>query len=82
MFVVVKYDDYGGEYRYYCRTIERARKIFEKVFWEWVESGELSLEDLGYDSWEEFLSFSWEEEELEEVVYIHKIDWEEDKEDE
>jgi hypothetical protein len=82
MFVVVKYDDYGGEYRYYCRTIERARKIFEKVFWEWVESGELSLKDLECDSWEEFLSFSWEEEELEEVVYIHKIDWEEDKEDE
>lgn len=80
MFVVTKYYPYGGTYNYYCRTIEKAKEIFERIFWEWVEQDSSDPEDLDCSSWEEILCESWETGEWDEVVSIMPIHFEEDEE--
>ena len=33
MFVVKDYTNYSVDY-YFCRTIEKAKEIFDRIFWE------------------------------------------------
>ena len=80
MFVITEYDLYGGTHKYYCRTIEKAKEIFERLFWEWVERDFSEPEDYDCSSWEEILCESWERGEWDEVVSIVPIHFEEDEE--
>ena len=79
MFVVTEYDYYGGTHKYYCRTIEKAKEIFERLFWKWVERDSSEPEDYDCSSWEEILCESWERGEWDEVVSIMPIHFEEDE---
>ena len=36
MFCVKEYTKYSIDY-YFCRTIEKAKEIFDRVFWKWVK---------------------------------------------
>lgn len=81
MFVVRVFEQFGIE-RYYCRTIEKVKELFEDAFWAWVreeESWGTEPSHHDVDSWEELLANSWEEGELEEVVCFEPLEFEEDK---
>lgn len=85
MFVVTKYGIYGQVDLYYCRTIEKAKEIFERIFWEWVEketSCRFPSEPADYDvnTWEELLTIWWENGmNGDDIVRCEKIEYEEDK---
>lgn len=79
MFIVKDYY-YGTPYLYYCRTIEKAKEIFERIFWEWVEGETLEPADYNADTWEELLARCWENDmDWDDVVCCEKIRFEEDK---
>ena len=84
MFIVKDYTKYGFDY-YYCRTIEKAKEIFDRIFWEWVKdqtSGDWPDTPHGYDcdTWEELLQECWENGmNWEDVVSCESIAFEEDK---
>ena len=85
MFCVKEYGKYGIYY-YYCRTIEKTKEIFDRIFWEWVEdqtSGDWpdTPQDYDYDceTWEELLQKCWEDMNWEDVVTCEPIIFEEDK---
>ena len=83
MFCVKEYTKYGIDY-YFCRTIEKAREIFDRVFWEWVEdhtSGDWpdTPQDYDCETWEELLQECWKDGELDDVVSYEPIEFEEDK---
>ena len=65
--------------------IEKAKEIFERIFWNWVEeetSCIYSPEPADYDvnTWEELLTICWEDGmNWDEVVRCEKIEYEEDK---
>lgn len=77
MFVVKEYTKYSINY-YFCRTIEKAKEIFDRVFWEWVEN-EASPQYYDCETWEELLQACWEVMEWEDVVAYEPIIFEEDK---
>lgn len=77
MFVVKEYTRYSINY-YFCRTIEKAKEIFDRVFWKWVE-GEASPQYYDCETWEELLQACWEAMEWEDVVAYEPIIFEEDK---
>ena len=77
MFCVKEYTKYGIDY-YFCRTIEKAKEIFDRVFWKWVKrqtSGDWPDTPQEYDceAWEELLQECWED-----VVRCEPIAFEED----
>ena len=84
MFVVKDYSCSPADL-YYCRTIEKAKEIFERIFWEWVKeetSGPYPSEPADYDvnTWEELLAICWEDGmNWEDVVRCEQIECEEDK---
>ena len=84
MFVVKDYT-YSPPDLCYCRTIEKAKEIFERIFWNWVKretSGNWPSEPADYDAdtWEELLAICWEDDmSWDEVVRCEKIKFEEDK---
>lgn len=83
MFVVKDYADRPAEL-YYCRTIEKAKEIFEHIFWQWVKeetSGPWPVGPMEYDAdtWEELLAMCWEDRDWDEIVRCEQIEWEEDK---
>lgn len=80
MFCVKDYSKYGIDY-YFCRTIEKAREIFDRVFWEWVNNDWPDIpQDFGCETWEELLKECWEDGmNCEDVVSCEPIVFEEDK---
>ena len=79
MFIVKDYTKYGFDY-YYCRTIEKAKEIFDRIFWEWVKEEICVPQDFNCETWEELLQEGWENGmELEDVVSCEPIIFEEDK---
>ena len=83
MFCVKKYNKYDIDY-YFCRTIEKAREIFDQVFWKWVKHQTNSdwpdtPQDYGCETWEELLQECWEDKNWEDVVSCEPITFEEDK---
>ena len=84
MFIVKEYVC-GQTELYCCRTIEKAKEIFERIFWKWVEketSGIYSSKPMDYNAntWEELLATCWEDGmEWDEVVRCEQIECEEDK---
>ena len=83
MFCVKEYGKYGIYY-YFCRTIEKAKEIFDRVFWEWVKNQTNrnwsdDPQDYDCDTWEELLQECWEDMNLEDVVTCEQIVFEEDK---
>ena len=80
MFCVKEYGKYGIYY-YYCRTIEKAKEIFDQVFWRWVNNNDWpeTPQDYGYETWEELLQECWEDGmNWEDVVSCEPIVFEED----
>ena len=79
MFCVKEYTKYGIDY-YFCRTIEKAKEIFDRVFWECVKKELCVPQDFGCETWEEFLQECWEDGmEWDDVVRCEPIEFEEDK---
>lgn len=83
MFIVKDYTKYGFDY-YFCRTIEKAKEIFDRLFWEWVKNQtdnnwSDNPQDYGCETWEELLQECWEDGALEDVVSCEPIAFEEDK---
>ena len=83
MFCVKEYTKYSIDY-YFCRTIEKAKEIFDRVFWKWVKrqtSGDWPDTPQEYDceTWEELLQECWEDGmNWEDVVRCEPISFEED----
>ena len=78
MFIVKDYTKYGFDY-YFCRTIEKAKEIFDQVFWEWVKEEICVPQDFNCETWEELLQECWKDGELDDVVSYEPIEFEEDK---
>ena len=78
MFCVKEYTKYGIDY-YFCRTVEKAKEIFDRVFWKWVKKEFCVPQDFGCDTWEELLQECWEDGALDDVVSCEPITFEEDK---
>ena len=78
MFIVKDYTKYGFDY-YFCRTIEKAKEIFDQVFWEWVKEEIFVPQDFNCETWEELLQECWKDGELDDVVSYEPIEFEEDK---
>ena len=83
MFCVKEYTKYGIDY-YFCRTIEKAKEIFDRVFWKWVKrqtSGDWpdTPQEFDCETWEELLQECWIDGELDDVVSYEPIVFEEDK---
>lgn len=86
MFCIKEYGKYGITDYYFCRTIEKAKEIFDRIFWEWVEdqiSGDWPDTPQNYDydckTWEELLQKCWEDMNWDDVVSCESIVFEEDK---
>ena len=83
MFCIKEYGKYGIDY-YFCRTIEKAKEIFDRVFWEWVKRQTSGIwpdspEDYDCETWEELLQECWEDGAWDDVVSYEPIVFEEDK---
>ena len=78
MFIVKDYTKYGFDY-YFCRTIEKAKEIFDQVFWEWVKEEICVPQDFNCETWEQLLQECWKDGELDDVVSYEPIEFEEDK---
>jgi hypothetical protein len=84
LYVVTKYQ-YGMPILYYCRTIEKAKELFARIFWEWVEeeiSSPWPANPSDYsdcETWEEMLALAWEVMGCDDVVHCTTIEFEEDK---
>ena len=78
MFCVKEYGEYSIDY-YFCRTIEKAKEIFDRVFWEWVKDEASVPQDFDCETWEELLQECWEDGAWDEVVSYEPIIFEEDK---
>ena len=78
MFIVKDYTKYGFDY-YYCRTIEKAKEIFDRIFWEWVKEEICVPQDFNCETWKELLQECWKDGELDDVVSYEPIVFEEDK---
>ena len=78
MFCVKEYGRYSIYY-YYCRTIEKTKEIFDRIFWEWVKEEICVPQDFGCKTWEELLQECWEDGEWDDVVSYEPIEFEEDK---
>ena len=79
MFIVKEYTKYGIDY-YFCRTIEKTKEIFDRIFWEWVKEEIYVPQDFGCETWEELLQECWEDGmNWEDVVRCEPIAFEEDK---
>ena len=78
MFCIKDYTKYGIDY-YFCRTIEKAKEIFDRVFWKWVKDEGFSPQDFHCDTWEELLQECWEHGAWDDVVSYEPIVFEEDK---
>ena len=83
MFCVKEYGKYSIDY-YFCRTIEKAKEIFDRIFWEWVkDQTNRNWSDIPQyydcDTWEELLQECWKDGMLEDVVSCEPIAFEEDK---
>lgn len=78
MFCVKDYTKYGIDY-YFCRTIEKAKEIFDRVFWEWVKDEGFSPKDFHCETWKELLQECWENGAFGDVVSCESIVFEEDK---
>ena len=79
MFCVKEYGKYGSIYYYYCRTIEKAKEIFDRIFWEWAKKGICVPQEFDCETWEELLQECWEDGAQDEVVSYEPIIFEEDK---
>ena len=78
MFCVKEYGKYGIYY-YYCRTIEKTKEIFDRIFWEWIKEEICVPQDFGCETWEELLQECWEDGTWDDVVSYEPIVFEEDK---
>ena len=78
MFCVKEYDKYGIYY-YYCRTIEKAKEIFDRILWEWVKKDICIPQEFDCETWEELLQECWEDGAWDDVVSYEPIVFEEDK---
>ena len=78
MFCVKEYTEYGIDY-YFCRTIEKAKEIFDRIFWECVKKEICVPQELGCETWEELLQECWEDGAWDDVVSYEPIVFEEDK---
>ena len=79
MFCVKEYGKYGIYY-YFCRTIEKAKEIFDRIFWEWAKKGTCVPQEFDCETWEELLQECWEDGmNWEDVVRCEPIVFEEDK---
>ena len=78
MFCIKEYGKYGIYY-YYCRTIEKTKEIFDRIFWEWIKEEICVPQDFGCETWEELLQECWENGmNWEDVVSCESITFEED----
>ena len=77
MFCVKEYTKYGIDY-YFCRTIEKAKEIFDRVFWEWVKDRGSNPQNFDCETWEELLQECWENGAWDDVVSYEPIVFEED----
>ena len=78
MFCIKEYGKYGIYY-YYYRTIEKAKEIFDRIFWEWVKDETCTPQDFDCETWEELLQECWEDGAWDDVVSYEPIVFEEDK---
>lgn len=78
MFCVKEYTKYGIDY-YFCRTIEKAKEIFDRVFWKWVKKEICTPQEFDCETWEELLQECWENGAWDDVVSYEPIIFEEDK---
>ena len=78
MFCVKEYTEYGIDY-YFCRTIEKTKEIFDRIFWEWVKKDICVPQDFDCETWEGFLQECWEDGAWDDVVSYEPIVFEEDK---
>ena len=78
MFCVKEYSKYGIYY-YYCRTIEKTKEIFDRIFWEWVKEEICVPQDFNCETWEELLQECWEDGAWDDVVSYEPIEFEENK---
>ena len=78
MFCIKDYTKYGIDY-YFCRTVEKAKEIFDRIFWKWVKYEGFSPHDFHCDTWEELLQECWEHGAWDDVVSYEPIVFEEDK---
>lgn len=83
MFIIKEYGKYYVVH-YYCRTIEKAKEIFDRIFWTWVERATHGIyvdtpQDYDCETWEELLQQCWEDKIWEEVVSYEPLVFEEDK---
>ena len=79
MLCVKEYGKYGIIDYYFCRTIEKAKEIFDRIFWEWVKDETYIPQDFDCETWEELLQECWEDMNWEDVVSCEPIAFEEDK---
>ena len=78
MFCVKEYGKYDIYY-YFCRTIEKAKEIFDRIFWEWAKKGNYVPQEFDCETWEELLQECWEDGAWDDVVSCEPIVFEEDK---
>ena len=78
MFCVKEYGKYSIYY-YYCRTIEKTKEIFDRIFWEWVKKDICIPQEFNCETWEELLQECWEDGAWDDVVSYELIVFEEDK---
>lgn len=78
MFIVKEYGKYGIDY-YFCRTIEKAKEIFDRIFWKWVKKEFCVPQNFDCETWEELLQECWEVMSWDDVVACEQIVFEEDK---
>ena len=78
MFCVKEYTKYGIDY-YFCRTIEKAKEIFDRIFWEWVKEKGVRPQDFDCETWEELLQWCWESGAWDDIVSYEPIVFEEDR---
>ena len=79
MFCVKEYGKYGITNYYFCRTIEKAKEIFDRIFWKWVKKEICVSQEFDCETWEELLQECWEDGAWDDVVSCEHIVFEEDK---
>ena len=60
-------------------AIEKAKEIFDRIFWKWVKKEFCVPQDFDCETWEELLQECWEDGAFDDVVSCESIVFEEDK---
>lgn len=82
MYKIIKIEKWEIVREWYCRTEEKAKEIVRTIIQEDYKLNSDSYEEMFKEdngSLEEFIEWVWEEQNLDDVLRIFKIEFEEDR---